>query len=71
MPRACMSKRTCKRGALFRSRCRKASPQLLTPGIRAQLAAGLGIDQPQHSRVRELLFTWIPNLDGHNLVAAG
>ena len=66
-----MSKRTCKRGALFRSRCRKASPQLLAPGIRTQLAAGLGIDQPEHSRVRELLFTRIPDLDGHHLVPAG
>jgi hypothetical protein len=44
MPRACMSKRTCKHGALFRSRCGEPSPQLLAPGIRTQLAAGLGID---------------------------
>jgi len=71
MPRACMSKRTCKRGALFRGRRCEASPQLLAPGIRTQLAAGLGIDQPEHSRVRELLFTRIPDLDSHHLVSAG
>ena len=70
MPRTGGRKRVCKRGALLCSGCRKPGTQAFASGIGTQLAAGLGVDEPQHSRIRELLLTRILDLDGHHLVPA-
>ena len=50
---------------------REAAAQHRARGVHAQLAAGLGIDEPQLARVGELLLARVADLDADHLVPAG
>src|SRR5437868_422518 len=48
----------------------KAGTQVSTPSVRADLPAGLGVDEPQHAGVGQLLLTRVADLDRDDLVPA-
>ena len=57
--------------AFLRSRGGEALAQAAAPRVDAQLPAGLRIDEPEHTDVRELLLARVADLDGEHLVPAG